>query len=492
MVEHDRRPELDVGGEHAIGLARLELRQRGLLERLGDLEALGADLARGAAQDRGARVLGAVDAVAEAHQALALVERLLDPLLGVAGLLDLVEHLQHARGRAAVQRPRQRADRGAQRRRDVRAGGGDHARRERRGVHAVLGGGDPVGVDRLDVVRVGLAAPADQEPLGDRGAPGRRRAGARAGGPEPRADCATKESAITDARASWSRATSSEMSISGSKPHSGAEHRQRRLHVDARVAGADGERVRLGGRQARLEPAVDEQAPHLLERHLADEVLDVDPAVAQRAALLVGLGDLGGEGDDAFQAGLDFTHGRFLSLGVGDAAACDGGGPSRRCRTGCIEHHRRREAGRTVVEAGGAGGRRADAQRSRSAGVPSMRGGVERHRHRGAARRIAAVALAEPRRSVGPGGELRAARGRARASRRWSRAAPGRERRGRDRGAHAGVDRLAQLARRPQDGRCARRAGAVEQPGARTSHSASVARRTSGTRRCGASAPAAC
>ena len=84
----------------------------------------------------------------------------------------------------------------------------------------------------------------------------------------PRADCATNDSAITDARARSSRACSSEMSISGSKPHSGAEHRQRRLHVDARVAGAHGERVRLGGRQAGLELAVDQQAPDLLERHL--------------------------------------------------------------------------------------------------------------------------------------------------------------------------------------------------------------------------------
>ena len=51
--------------------------------------------------------------------------------------------------------------------------------------------------------------------------------------------------------------------------------------------------------------AVDQQAPHLLEGDLADEVLDVDAAVAQRAALAVGLGDFGGEGDDAFETGLD-------------------------------------------------------------------------------------------------------------------------------------------------------------------------------------------
>ena len=110
VVEHDRGPELDVGGEHAVGLARLQLGERGLLERLGDLEALRADLLRGAAQHAGARVLGAVDAVAEAHQPLAAVQQLLDVALGVALALDLVEHLQHAAGRAAVQRAAQRAD----------------------------------------------------------------------------------------------------------------------------------------------------------------------------------------------------------------------------------------------------------------------------------------------------------------------------------------------------------------------------------------------
>src|SRR4051794_20934885 len=93
--EHPPAPELDVGGEHAIGLARLQLGERGLLERLGDLVALGPDLLGGPAQHAGARVLGAVDAVAEAHEPLAAVERVLDPAIGVAELLDLVEHLEH-------------------------------------------------------------------------------------------------------------------------------------------------------------------------------------------------------------------------------------------------------------------------------------------------------------------------------------------------------------------------------------------------------------
>ncbi len=138
------------------------------------------------------------------------------------------------------------------------------------------------------------------------------------GRPVPRADCATNESAMTEARARLSRASASSMSISARKPHSGAEHRERGLDVDARVAGAHRERVRLGGRQARLERPVDEQAPDLLERDAADELLDVDAAVAQRAALAVGLCDLGGEGDDALEAGLDFAH--VLSLRPGPGA----------------------------------------------------------------------------------------------------------------------------------------------------------------------------
>jgi sRNA-binding protein len=76
--------------------------------------------------------------VAEAHEPVAAVQRVLDPLLGVAGLLDAVEHLEHARRRAAVQRARQRADRARQRGGDVGAGRGDDAGGERRGVHAVL------------------------------------------------------------------------------------------------------------------------------------------------------------------------------------------------------------------------------------------------------------------------------------------------------------------------------------------------------------------
>ena len=48
--------------------------------------------------------------MSEAHQALAAVERLAHPALGVAHRRDLFEHRDHVRGRAAVERPRQCAN----------------------------------------------------------------------------------------------------------------------------------------------------------------------------------------------------------------------------------------------------------------------------------------------------------------------------------------------------------------------------------------------
>jgi hypothetical protein len=73
--------------------------------------------------------------------------------------------------------------------------------------------------------------------------------------------------------------------------------------------------MRLGGRQAGVQAAVDEQAPDLRVRDAADEILDVDAAVAQRPAVAVGLGDLGGEGDDALQTGLHPVRAHVASSG---------------------------------------------------------------------------------------------------------------------------------------------------------------------------------
>src|SRR5690606_16416993 len=88
----------------------------------------------------------------------------------------------------------------------------------------------------------------------------------------------------------------------------------RALHVGSDVAGVHRDGVGLGRRQARLVGAVDEQAPDLLERHAADQVLDVDTAVAQRRPFLVGFGDLALERDDAFQAVVHFSHAAHLAL----------------------------------------------------------------------------------------------------------------------------------------------------------------------------------
>ena len=223
---------------------------------------------------------------------------------GVALLGDLVEHLQHAGRGAAVQRAGQRADRAGQAGRRVGAGRGDDAGGEGRGVHAVLGGGDEVGVDGLGVRRVGLAAPAGHEPLDD----GR-------GLVDPllrHHRLAEAAGRLRDERHRGHRAAG--QVVAGLlvvdveqllQPPRRGQRRERALHVDPDVAGVDRHRERLRGRQPRRELAVDQQAPHVAVADPADEVLDVDAAVAQRGAFLVRLGDLALEGDDAFQAGLE-------------------------------------------------------------------------------------------------------------------------------------------------------------------------------------------
>ena len=57
--------------------------------------------------------------------------------------------------------------------------------------------------------------------------------------------------------------------------------------------------------------AVHQQRPDITERDvLGDQILDVHAAISQRAAILVGFGDLGGEGDDAFESGYEILRNR--------------------------------------------------------------------------------------------------------------------------------------------------------------------------------------
>jgi hypothetical protein len=79
----------------------------------------------------------------------------------------------------------------------------------------------------------------------------------------------------------------------------------RAVNVDADVSGVHRHGERFRGRKPRGEPPVDEQTPHVAVRDPSDEVLDVDAAVAQRGAFLVRLGDLGLEGDDTLEPGLE-------------------------------------------------------------------------------------------------------------------------------------------------------------------------------------------
>ena len=107
-----------------------------VLHALGDL-----------AQRRGARVVGAVDPMAETHQALAAIERIVEPLLGVLDRADLRKLVDDLGRRTAVERALHRPDRGDDGRRDIRVRPDHDACGERRGVESVLGADDEVGVE---------------------------------------------------------------------------------------------------------------------------------------------------------------------------------------------------------------------------------------------------------------------------------------------------------------------------------------------------------
>ena len=86
------------------------------------------------------------------------------------------------------------------------------------------------------------------------------------------------------------------------------ERRERGLQVGHHRAARVLQLDPLGLRHARLEAAVDEQAPDLLERVVADELLDVDAAVPERRAFLVGLRDLRLERDHALEPWPEVVH----------------------------------------------------------------------------------------------------------------------------------------------------------------------------------------
>jgi hypothetical protein len=150
-VQQQRGVELDVGLQARAGLVLGQQGHRHALDVLGQgvqlaVAAGGVELGGGPLQHLGARVAHLVDAVAEAHQPLAAGEHGAHVGLGPLGAADREDHVEGRAGRAAVQRPLQRAEGAHQGREHVGLRGDDHARGEGGGVQAVVGDGDQVGL----------------------------------------------------------------------------------------------------------------------------------------------------------------------------------------------------------------------------------------------------------------------------------------------------------------------------------------------------------
>ena len=107
----------------------------------------------GGGEHVGARVANLVDAVAESHQPLAAFDLPAQQRFGARGVADLEHHVERRAGRAAVQRPLQRADRADDRRDEVGAGGRDHAAGEGRRVEAVIDDRVQIGLERAHALR---------------------------------------------------------------------------------------------------------------------------------------------------------------------------------------------------------------------------------------------------------------------------------------------------------------------------------------------------
>src|SRR5690606_6862686 len=142
--------------------------------------------------------------------------------------------------------------------------------------------------------------------------------------------------------------------------------------------GVHGDGERLGGRQAGVEGAVDEQAPDVAEGDLAHQVLDVDAPVPESAALRVRVGGHRVERDGSFEAG---------HADGGEAAPPDGGeGGADGGRPGAPGGGGDGGGGRVGVGGGGGprGGRGREGGGGRVGGVGAARAGVGSRRLGGA------------------------------------------------------------------------------------------------------------
>ena len=172
----------------------------------------------------------------------------------------------------------------------------------------MLGGADPVRVDRLDVVRICLAAPAQQELLRCRLAlrddvVGRRLAAL--------GDCRGARHDPHHLSRQSSEVVAGLLVVDVDellKPPLAREVGNLGLQVGGSVARQPLRDVRLGVRHPRVDVVVDQQPPDVLVGVAADELLDVVAAVTERAALPIGCGDRRLDGDDTFEPWLEVVH----------------------------------------------------------------------------------------------------------------------------------------------------------------------------------------
>ena len=140
-VEIDVRVEV-LFAQHDLGDALAHVEPLGFAE-------LGAELLGHALQVRRAGVEHLVNAVADAHDFLFVLQAAGDEVVHLVEVADLLEHLDDALVGSAVQRPLERADGGGDGRVHAAERGDGDARREGRGVHAVVGVQDVAHVDGL-------------------------------------------------------------------------------------------------------------------------------------------------------------------------------------------------------------------------------------------------------------------------------------------------------------------------------------------------------
>jgi len=272
-VQHDRRPELDVGLKDAGRGGGREARRGACGSQARALpRTWGAPSSfAGRRSTLAAGVLGPVHPVTEAHQAALAVEDGLHVPFGVARPLDLLDHCK-ARGSvapavaacpdSAPTAPDSAAATSAPVEAITRCGerGGEHNRSR--------AASDPVGVQGLHVPWI----PGSPRQRGEEGLGGRLRlatssAAGIAGSSAPRAGLRDEREQLRAGPVRRPRAPArGRCRSNGRRPHRAAERRHAALRVHPHVAGADWEVDRLVGRQARGERGCRRAAPRRARR----------------------------------------------------------------------------------------------------------------------------------------------------------------------------------------------------------------------------------